>query len=139
MFATNFADRLAREEVDYLTEDQWSETRVDDSGTRGIKNPDARFTELKAVTIVFDYPLTREARLEFKSETGFTRAEITECIRAGYRKIYAEDGGELTPNLPCWLPAPGSKWGIWGHSIDDLVIERVDVDDDGMVELWIGS
>ena len=55
------------------------------------QNSTARFTELKAVTIVFTYPLTREARLEFRSETGFTRAEIIECIRSGYRKIYAQE------------------------------------------------
>jgi hypothetical protein len=98
------------------------------------------FTELKAVTIVFEYPLTREARLEFKSETGFTRAEIIECIRAGYRKIYAEDGGEHSPDLPCWMAAPNSKWGIWGHDIGDLMIEGVDVDaDTGIVDLCIGS
>jgi len=61
------------------------------------------------------------------SETGFTRAEIIECIRSGYRKIYDENA--LT-----------SKWGIWGHSIGDLMIERVEVDDDtGVVDLSIGS
>ena len=66
----------------------------------GIKDPGARFTELRAVTIVFRYPLTRKARLKSRSETGFTRAEIIECIRSGYRKIYAEEREE-------------SKWGIW--------------------------
>lgn len=140
LFANNFAERLAIEEGDRLTDEQWCITPVNGSGTEGIKNPSACFTQLKAVTIVFDYPLTREAILEFKSETGFSRAEIIECIRAGYLKIYAEDGGEYTPDLPCWLPAPGTKWGNWGHSIDDLVIDRVDVDTvTGVVKLWISS
>jgi len=140
LYADSFAERLAEEEGDNLTEDKWCMAWVDANGTGGIKNPSARFTELKALTIVFDYPLTREARLEFKSETGFTRSEIIECIRAGYRKIYAEDGGEYAPDLPCWMAAPGSKWGIWGHSIVDLVIDRVDIDSDtGIVELWISS
>jgi hypothetical protein len=139
-FADSFADRLAWEEGDDLTDDEWCRAWVDGNGTRGIKNPSARFTELQALTIVFKYPLTREARLEFKSETGFTRAEIIECIRAGYRKIYAEDGGELAPDLPCWMAAPGSKWGIWGHSIGDLMVHRVDVDTDmGVVELSMSS
>lgn len=139
MFADSFADRLADEEGDNLTEDEWCGALVDDSGTKRIKNPSARFTELKTVTIVFTYPLTREARLDFKSETGFTRAEIVECIRAGYRKIYTEDGARPA-GLPCWLAAPDSKWGIWGHDIGDLMIVRVDVDaDTGIVELGINS
>ena len=140
LYADSFAERLAEEEGDNLTEDEWCMAWVDANGTGGIKNPSARFTELKAVTIVFKYPLTREARFEFKSETGFTRAEIIECIRAGYRKIYAEDGGGRISDDSCWMAAPGSKWGIWGHDIGDLMIDRVDVDaDTGVVDLWIGS
>ena len=103
---------------------------MDSAGAEGIKDPSARFTELKAVTIVFKYPLAREARIGFKSETGFTRAEIIECIRGGYRKIYAEERES----------APNSKWGIWGHDIGDLMIEGVDVDaDTGIVHVCIGS
>jgi hypothetical protein len=140
LYADSFADGLSKEEGDNLTEDEWCMAFVDANGTEGIRNPSSRFTELKALTIVFKYPLTKEARLEFKSETGFTRSEIIECIRAGYRKIYAEDAGECAPDLPCWMAAPGSKWGIWGHSIGDLVIEGMDVNTDtGIVELWIGS
>ena len=74
------------------------------------------FTELNAITVVFDYPLTKDARFEFKSENavsdyslikgagfedagfefksepGFTRGEFVECVRAGYCKLYAKDG-----------------------------------------------
>jgi hypothetical protein len=140
MFADSFASRLAVEEEDNVTEDRWCRTWVDGNGAERIENPSSRFTELKAVTIVFDYPLTREARLEFKSETGFTRAEIIECIRAGYRKIYAEDDDERALDLPCWMASPGSKWGIWGRNKGDLMIDRVDVDTDtGVVDLWISS
>src|SRR3981081_1703795 len=55
---------------------RWLQGLPTGGGTRGIKNPGNRFAELKAVTIMFDYPPTRKARFEFKSETGFTRAEI---------------------------------------------------------------
>jgi hypothetical protein len=137
MLTDTFAGRL--EDEDSWPEDQWCVAWVDSAGTEGIKDPSVRFTELKAVTIVFTYPLAREARIGFKSETGFTRAEIIECIRLGYRKIYAEDG-ERGPDLPCWMGAPKNKWGIWGHDIGDLMIESVDVDvDTGVVTLGIGS
>ena len=125
MATDNFAGRL--EEEDSWDEDQWCAASVELGGTTGIKDPGARFTELKAVTIVFRYPLTRKARLKFRSETGFTRAEIIECIRSGYRRIYAEEREE-------------SKWGIWGHEMGNLLIESVEVDDDtGIVNLGIGS
>lgn len=123
--AEEYARRL--EDENSRDEDQWCAASVAGGGTTGIKDPGARFTEMKAVRIVFTYPLTRKAKLEFGSETGFTRAEIVECIRSGYRKIYAEE--DLT-----------GKWGIWGHCIADLMIERVEVDDDtGVVSLYVGS
>jgi hypothetical protein len=125
MLTDTFAGRL--EDEDSWPEDQWCVAWVDCYGTEGTKDYTARFTDLKAVTIVFTYPLSRKPRREFRSETGFTRAEIVECIRSGYRKLYAEE--DLT-----------GKWGIWGHDIGDLIIERVDLDDDtGVVSLSIGS
>ena len=132
-----FAGRLADE--DSWPEGQWCVAWVDCYGREGIKDPSARFTELKAVTIVFTYPLAREARLGFKSETGFTRAEIIECIRSGYRQIYAEDD-ELVLDLPGSTGEPEGKWGIWGHDILDLMIEDVEIDEQtGVVSIGIGS
>jgi hypothetical protein len=120
-----FAGRLA--DQDSWPEDQWCMAWVDNYGTEGIKDPGARFTELKAVTIVFSYPLRREARFEFDSETGFTRSEIIECIRWGYRRIYADN-------------ALNNKWGNWGHNILDLMIEDVEIDEQtGVVSIGIGS
>ena len=132
-----FAGRL--EDEDSWPEGQWCVAWVDNYGTEGIKDPSARFTELKAVTIVFDYPFSREARLGFKSETGFTRAEIVECIRSGYRQIFAE-ADELVFDLPGSTGEPEGKWGISNHDILDLMIEDVEIDEQtGVVSIGVGS
>jgi len=77
---------------------------------------------------------------EWLDVTRFTRAEVIECIRAGYRKIYAGYADGRAPDLHCWTAAPGGKLGSGGHDIGDLVIDRVDADaDTGIVKMWISS
>ena len=63
------------------------------SATEGIKDPSARFTELKAVTIVFDYPLTREAD--------------TSVLRSKNIRVQLLSGGN-----PAKRDAKTEKWGL---------------------------
>jgi len=138
--ADGFPDRGAAEEyVDHFyvqmvslaldgeggESNRWLRALPNGGGTKGIKNPGGRFAELKAVTIVFDYPLTREARFEFKSEARFTRAEIIECIRNAYRKIYSEAGAHA-PNPICCLVRPSSTEDR--ERLGYLMVARMDVD-----------
>jgi len=146
--ADGFPDRDAAEEyVDHLfvqsvsltldgeigEDNRWCRAWADGSGTKG-----AGFfiPELKAVTIVFDYPPNREARLEFKSETGFTREEIIECIRAATVKIFTEAGRARAPRSPiCCLVRPSNKEDR--RRMGYLMIARADVTDTGCVTLRI--
>ena len=44
-------------------------------------------------------------------------------------------------NTPCLNRSrTDGKWGIWGHSIEDLVIERLYLDTDkNKIDMFIGS
>jgi hypothetical protein len=148
--ADGFPDRGAAEEcVDHfyvqtvslaLTGEAGESNRwlqcLDGGGTKGVKNPGDRFTELKAVTIVFDYPHTPEARFEFTAETGFARAEIIEYICTAFRKIYAEVGTRA-PHPICCLVRSSNK-GRSGAPVY-LMAARIDVEAAGTVTLRIGE
>ena len=89
-------------------------------------------TPLETVSIKFDYPLSQPAILVFNNTGGFTRLDLFRVIYLGYSAIYAEEEGamERDEDMP---------HGIWGHAMDDLVIEEVKIHDDGFIELEIGS
>lgn len=75
---------------------------------------------------------------EWFDVTGFTRADIVECIRAGWHKIYAGYVGDRAPDLHCWMAAPDSEWAMRGPEMGHLVIDRVDIDPQtGIVKMWI--
>jgi len=77
--------------------------------------------------------LAQERDDEWFDVTGFTRAEVIECIYAGCHKIYAGYVGGRAPDLHCWMAAIGQQIG-------DLTIDRVEVDaDTGIVKMWISG
>lgn len=75
---------------------------------------------------------------EWFDVTRFTRAEVIECIRAGWRKIYAGHVDGSAPDLHCWMAAPDSEWAVRGHDMSHLVIDRVDVNA-GIVMMLIAA
>lgn len=106
----------------------WSELRVcdyhsirDNSAT--LRKANERIILRPFITIIFDYPLTKEFHMTFCRPTGFTRKDIVACIYKGYRKIYSNT----------------RFYRVWGHSIADLFIEAVVRKSTGVYELEIGS
>lgn len=91
-----------------------------------IVNPDEIVTHRRSVTIRYTYPLSTEVNLTYKNKQGFTRALLFKCIQRGYLSIYGAYGGH-------------NKYGIWGHSLGDLVLERVRINSRGIVLIQIGS
>ncbi len=87
------------------------------------------------VTIIIDYPLTKEYRFELESKNGFTREKLLKEISENYYKIYEEE--ESTAIIKT-IPADkrtttynrnqtDGKYGIWGHDISDLVLSEISV------------
>lgn len=72
--------------------------------------------------------------------------KLIDCIRETYRQIYDEEEKSMTKvekneNLYNRGSSDG-KYGIWGHSIYDLVIEAIRIlegKDRPVVEVYIGS
>lgn len=80
----------------------------------------------------FTYPLTTPhvTVLRLRDNETMNRVQLARFIIAEYHKIYRID-------------RQTGEYGIWGHEIEDLVIEEVDVslgsEGEGMIELSIGS
>jgi len=95
----------------------------------GIVNPDVIVTTDKKIVIHFDYPLNNPVDFTFTSKKGFTRAEFYKCICKGYKQIYATEDRDVgkTGNIQGILNRATSRgrYGIWGHHIEDLVIEGI--------------
>lgn len=71
--------------------------------------------ELAAGTYTFkyDYPLSNVATFTHKLKKKTTVANLLSIGRKDYERIYREE----------------DKYGIWGHDIEDLVFEEVEIDE----------
>lgn len=108
-----------------------------------LENPESEIPKLvdsnnvvipeNKVTIVIDYPLTKEFRFEAESKSGFTRAQTLRDISSAYYKIYKVE--EQTATIKT-IPAEkrtttynrnqtNGIYGIWGHDIADLVLSEI--------------
>lgn len=78
------------------------------------------------LTGYISYPLKNPKKAMFRWDEN--RFKLCEQICDYYRRIYEEE--EQSPGL----------YGIWGHGIEDLVIEQIRVDTDNkLIKLSIGS
>jgi hypothetical protein len=74
--------------------------------------------------------------MDFENPRGskdWTRKEIFSAIRKGYNEIYYLEDMALDSDKKV------TPFGIWGHSIYDLVIESVHMNKKGILVLDIGS
>lgn len=97
-----------------------------------IIDRDELITPLEILSVMFEYPLSHSAVLIFKKPGGFTRLDLFRVVFEGYTAIYDEE--KAAADRDDVMP-----YGIWGHLMDDLVIEEIKINSDGFVELEIGS
>lgn len=74
------------------------------------------------------YPLSTVCEFDVRGSWNIVPMIVAICNK--YREIYEE---EIS-----YLEEGKEKWGIWGHSIEDLVIEGIELDEDRLI-LSIGS
>ena len=99
-------------------------------------------TITRAKTVIFNYPLSGEFKLEFKNSQGkITRREFAQFIQFTYRRIYDEENSGQVENIVGMLNRrrTDGPYGIWGHHIGDLVIEGVQHIGNNVYVLHIGS
>lgn len=96
---------------------------------RNLLNPDEIIIKEELIKIEFTYPLSNEVIFKYRNKGGFSRMDLWNCIYDGYKRIYEEEEKEVgdpgtAPNLMNRAESYG-KYGIWGHQIGELYIERV--------------
>lgn len=118
-------------------------------------------TDKKELKVKFDYPLTRNINnpnfdqsyncyvFTFHNKDGFNMRGLCEEICNTYRMIYDTEKGTSSINadkIPGMLNRniTDGMYGIWGHDIDDLVIEGISItrladQDYDVIDLSIGS
>ena len=98
------------------------------------------------ISIKFEYPLSHSVVLEFNNAKRPWRLEdLLDCVAEGYVKNYDEE--DETRTLPATTmgeglinrPQTDGKHGIWGHILNDLYIEGMQKDLDGVWNLNMGS
>jgi hypothetical protein len=95
--------------------------------------------EINLIRIVFNYPLSNSVTKTFQSQTGFSRRDILRCIYEGYSDIYAAEPDPGYAKGTANRAQSRGPYGIWGHYINDLVVEWVQQPEAGYFVLFIGS
>jgi len=92
------------------------------------------------IEIVVDYPLRKAFRFQHERKGGFTRAHLVEAICATYRNLYGAEEKNQTA-VPGLIDAPENKppFGIFGHDIEDLILEGIRHECGGKYHLEVGS
>lgn len=74
-------------------------------------------------TLIIDYPLNKAYKKSFKSNSnGTTLGDLVNFISKKYEEVYNNE----------------EKYGVWGHDIDQLIIETINIDGD-KITLGMGS
>lgn len=81
--------------------------------------------EYEHLKVKIDYPL--EVPYELVIPKAICVADIVCAVADAYKNVIYSSDEETNP------------FGIWGHNIEDLWFERIDILDDNTVELFIGS
>jgi len=96
-------------------------------------------------TLIIDYPLHIPYKYQFNTgEKGMTREDFVKLCVDSYQFIYAVED-DTTTIKPGLIPGiynritTDGKYGIWGHSLDDLVLCSADISDDNSIELGVDS
>ncbi len=101
----------------------------DENKRASLIKPNEVVIEEEELTMVIDYPVSGDVRVELKKKEGFTRMFIFKSIYEAYKRIYKEEDKESgDPGIDNNLynrRRSGGKYGIWGHYLEDLVIESV--------------
>ncbi len=116
----------------------------DKKARENLINPDEVIIKDEKITMIITYPLSVEVRLPLEKKGGFTRLDVFKNIYETYKQIYEEEERDVDDpgsyeNLYNRKQSEG-KYGIWGHYLEELVIESVTYDPkEKILDMFIGS
>lgn len=97
-------------------------TRTFNFDVDDLINADEEFLPKGKFTATIDYPMSVEHT--FTVEGPLSTIELAIRVAKEYNKVYCEP----------------DKYGIWGHCIEDLVLEGMDIDlKKKTIEIFVGS
>lgn len=107
-------------------------------------NPEEEILPAGDYTLKITYPLSVPYIQEIKSEVPIKRKSLVELIVVAYRFIYlVEKQSTNTPvtNIPGMFnrAQTDGKYGIWGHSLGDLMLHTVYVEEDNVLTVGCDS
>jgi hypothetical protein len=103
-------------------------------------------TPSKTLVFMLDYPLNKPVYFQLKMrKPGIQLKHLVRAVQRAYRKIYQVEA--TTSNIEAGhIPGMLNRnetdgtYGIWGHDLDDLVIEEISYDRKTKVwSFYIGS
>lgn len=115
--------------------------KKEQSDSKTLRNPDEVVISEKQISIVASYPFSRDNRVTYTSDTGFTRKMLGTLICKLYQDMYREERETTTePEETIESRTKGrvkllnraetnGKWGIWGHDLSDLDLVAVTSED----------
>lgn len=107
---------------------------------KGYKEIEDVSLEETTTALKIDYPLKNPAIKIIKYSSLY---ELIDEIRRVYKEVYKEEDETMTEYHPSGIPLnrgwSNGKYGIWGHVIEDLVISRITISDNGEIDLGIDS
>lgn len=106
--------------------------RVEDSAD--CFNGDIYLPANRTYTLIIDYPLSNPYHKTIKTKKGMGTAALIKEIGKAYNHVYKIDDTECKKND--FEPT----FGVWGHGIEDLVIEGINVKHKRkLITLYVGS
>jgi hypothetical protein len=82
--------------------------------------------ERAVITVSITYPLTRSTMMTVTSKVGhFTRQDLVNAFVKAYEDIYDAEAAVTTDR-------DDKPYGIWGHDLDDLILEGLHRDEQGI-------
>jgi hypothetical protein len=87
-----------------------------------------------AYTFNYDYPLSRTVNFQHELIRQMTGLDLLVLGRVDYEQIYREEADSSSVSasrIPGMLnrETTDGKYGIWGHEIENLVFEGIEVDE----------
>lgn len=103
--------------------------------------------EPRTLWVDITYPLSRGVRLVVKPVVMKRKACRVCTQKFGKSRRRGTPQSRMSPGILMWAVAQEyvriyeahEKYGVWGHGMGDLAFERIDINKDGVVRLFIGS
>ncbi len=128
--------------VSEITEEQASILLKDNNGYSHVDMGSNKYCK-----ILIDYPLNVTVELKLKVKNIKRFGSLLWKIAQAYKTIYEEEEKTTTTIIIPRNKRKGminrnptdGKYGIWGHDLEDLYFEEIEIYDNGVIELFIGS